>query len=132
MRGWPSSITRITEVRPAIAPILTMGRSQAIAGPTALTPTAMGSGTLSSVYLTMPVRTNATAMYSTVQIAREPRMPIGMSRCGFLASWAAVDTASNPMYAKKITPAPRTMPLQPYLPGPCSGGMNGVQFSLWM
>ncbi|MBX6332202.1 MAG: winged helix-turn-helix domain-containing protein [Gemmatimonadaceae bacterium] len=30
-----------------------------------------------------------------------------MSFCGFFASCAAVDTASNPMKAKKITPAPR-------------------------
>ena len=41
--------------------------------------------------------TSAIRMYSTVQIASEPRMPIGMSRCGFFASCAAVDTASNPM-----------------------------------
>ena len=36
-----------------------------------------------------------------------------MSRCGFFASCAAVDTASKPMKAKKITPAPRSTPLQP-------------------
>ena len=30
-------------------------------------------------------------------------MPIGMSRCGFFASCAAVETASNPIYAKNIT-----------------------------
>jgi len=40
-------------------------------------------------------------------------MPMGMSRCGCLASCAAVDTASKPMYAKKMTPAPRNTPLQP-------------------
>ena len=45
----------------------------------------------------MPVSTADTMMYSTVQITSEPRMPIGMSRCGFLASWAAVETASKPM-----------------------------------
>ena len=33
-------------------------------------------------------------------------MPIGRSRWGFLASCAAVETASKPMYAKKMTPAP--------------------------
>jgi hypothetical protein len=27
----------------------------------------------------------------------EPRMPIGISRIGFLASWAAVETASKPI-----------------------------------
>src|SRR3954466_7514160 len=49
----------------------------------------------------------------TVQIAREPRMPIGMSRFGFFASWAAVDTASKPMKAKKTTPAAPRMPMMP-------------------
>ena len=33
-------------------------------------------------------------------------MPMGMCFCGFLASCAAVETASKPIYAKKITPAP--------------------------
>src|SRR6478672_96098 len=33
-------------------------------------------------------------------------MPIGMSRLGLRASCAAVETASKPMYAKKICPAP--------------------------
>ena len=33
----------------------------------------------------------------TVQIASDARMPIGMSRDGFFASCAAVDTASKPM-----------------------------------
>ena len=32
-------------------------------------------------------------------------MPIGMSRFGFFASCAAVDTASKPMNAKNTTPA---------------------------
>jgi hypothetical protein len=36
-------------------------------------------------------------------------MPRGMSRCGLRASCAAVETASKPMYAKKITAAPRTI-----------------------
>ncbi len=31
-----------------------------------------------------------------------------------------------------MTPAPRTMPSQPYLPGPSCGGMNGVQLSALM
>ena len=34
-------------------------------------------------------------------------MPIGMSFFGFLASWAAVETASKPIKAKKTTAAPR-------------------------
>ena len=45
----------------------------------------------------MPVSTAETATYSTVQTARLARMPIGMSRCGFFASCAAVETASKPM-----------------------------------
>jgi hypothetical protein len=40
-------------------------------------------------------------------------MPIGMSRFGFLASCAAVDTASKPMNAKKTTPAAPRMPRTP-------------------
>jgi len=48
-----------------------------------------------------------------VQINSEPRMPIGISVCGCLASWAAVDTASKPMKAKNTTEAPRMMPVQP-------------------
>src|SRR5260221_13306963 len=40
-------------------------------------------------------------------------MPTGMSRCGFLASCAAVDTASNPMKAKNTTPAAPRMPMMP-------------------
>ncbi len=52
----------MTDESPAMAPIFTTGRSQASAGPAALMPTAIGSGTLSLVYLTMPVRTSATAM----------------------------------------------------------------------
>ena len=60
-----------------------------------------------------------------MQITSEPRMPRGMSRCGSRASWAAVDTASKPMYAKKITAAPRSTPDQPNRPNPPAlGGMN--------
>jgi len=53
-----------------------------------------------------------------------------MSRDGFLASCAAVDTASKPMYAKNMTPAPRNTPLQPNDPNaPVFGGTNGVRFA---
>src|SRR4026209_1296013 len=51
-------------------------------------------------------------------------MPIGMSRCGFLASCEAVETASKPIYAKNTTATPRRTPLQPKIPGPWFGGMN--------
>ena len=45
----------------------------------------------------MPVSTAATAIYKTVQISSEAMMPMGKSRCGFFASCAVVETASNPM-----------------------------------
>ncbi len=52
----------------------------------------------------------------------EAMMPIGRSRCGFLASSAVVETASKPIYAKKTTAAAAMTPEKPY-------GMNGVQLS---
>ena len=60
-----------------------------------------------------PLSTYANRTYSTVQIASEPRMPIGMSRLGFFASCAAVETASNPMNAKNTTPAAPSTPMMP-------------------
>ena len=51
---------------------------------------------------TIPVSTAATRMYSSVQMKSDPRMPSGKSRAGSLTSSAAVETASKPMYAKKI------------------------------
>src|SRR5678810_775039 len=65
----------------------------------------------------------------TVQMANEDRMPIGMSRCGFFASCAAVDTASKPMYEKNTIDAPRNTPPQPKWPCPSDGGTNGCQFA---
>ena len=59
--------------------------------------TATGAATPSWVYGTIPVRTTAKSTYSTVQMASEPMMPTGMSFCGFLASCAAVETASKPI-----------------------------------
>ena len=38
---------------------------------------------------------------------------MGMSRLGFFASCAAVDTASKPMKAKKTMPAAPRMPIMP-------------------
>ena len=46
---------------------------------------------------TSPVKTIATATYSTVQTIRVAIMPMGRSRCGFRASSAAVETESNPI-----------------------------------
>ena len=42
----------------------------------------MGAALFSSVYLTIPVSTSDTTTYSTVQMASDPRMPMGMSRWG--------------------------------------------------
>src|SRR5690242_12744165 len=131
MRGWPSNMTSMVLVRPMIAPNLTIGLSQPM--PVASMPNAIGAGTLSCEYLTTPVSTSATAKYNTVQITSDAMMPIGMSRCGLRASCAAVETASKPMNAKKLTPAPRSTPLRPYSPKwPALGGMNGCQFARLM
>ena len=61
----------------------------------------------------MPVNTTATATYSTVTIASEPRMPRGMSRCGSSVSSAVVATMSKPMNAKNTIDAPASTPYQP-------------------
>ena len=61
-------------------------------------------------------------MYRTVQTASEAMMPIGRSRCGLRASSAAVETASKPIYAKKISDAPFITPLKP-------NGMKLSQFA---
>jgi hypothetical protein len=85
----------MTDVSPAMAPTFT--RYRRMRTPVASIPTAIGSGTLSRVNDTMAVSSPATRMNTSVQIASEPRIPVGMSRCGFLASCAAVETASKPM-----------------------------------
>src|SRR5450432_1028296 len=59
-------------------------------------------------------------------------MPKGRSRWGFLVSWAAVETASNPIYAKNTRAAPRMIPEKPKWPWLRSGGMNGCQLAVWM
>ena len=82
IRGCPRSITRTTELNPATAPTLIRGARTFLAKLLSIesTPTAIGSGTPSFVYETIPVRTSATRIYKTVQIASEPRIPIGRSR----------------------------------------------------
>ena len=142
-RLWPSSMIIITVVRPISAPIEI---SVAKPGwPTERNASARGALIFSSVYLTMPVTTSETATYRVVQIASEPRMPIAMSRCGFLVSSAVVATMSNPMNAKNTSAAAVKMPVTPNDPGAnprsCSsdgalsapaaagepdGGMNGL------
>src|SRR6266849_2560246 len=74
-----------------------------------------------------------TMIYRTVQMRSEPMIPIGMSFCGFLASCAAVLTASKPIYAKNTIAPPVNTPLQPNSPATGTpsltvcGGMNGCQ-----
>src|SRR5215831_18420398 len=64
-------------------------------------------------HLAIPVRTAATATYRMVQMTRLERIPIGISLCGLRVSSAAVETASNPIYAKKMMAAAAEMPLKP-------------------
>src|SRR5262249_46756445 len=128
IRDWPRSITRMTELRPAMAPSLISGAIQPT--PAWSAATAIGSGTSNCRYGTIPVAMADTAIYRTVQINNEPMMPIGISRWGFFASCAAVLTASNPMYAKNTIPAPCITPLQPKCPRtPVLSGMNGCQLA---
>ena len=54
-------------------------------------------------------------------------MPKGMSFCGLRASEAAVETVSNPKYAKKRIEAARSTPCQPYAKPPSFGGTSGCQ-----
>ena len=58
----------------------------------------------------------ANSMYNMVQTSNETRIPIGISLLGFLASWAAVLTASKPKKAKNTMAAPRRTPDNPYSP----------------
>jgi len=88
-------MTSITVAKPNIAPTFT--RKLAQVTPVASIPTATGSETFRDVYGTMPVSRPETSMYKTVHITSDPRIPIGMSLCGFFDSCAAVDTASKPM-----------------------------------
>jgi hypothetical protein len=57
-----------------------------------------------------------------VQITSEPMIPRGMSRPGSTHSSAAVEMASKPMYAKKISEAPVHTPWKP-------PGKKGCQLS---
>ena len=105
----------MTDDRPAMAPTSTAVASQRC--PVASTPTAMGCGTLSFVYDTTPVRIEATRRCrAPCRRPSEPRMPMGMSRCGLRVSCAAVETASKPMYAKKTMVAPWSTPEMPKRP----------------
>ena len=83
---------------------------------------ATGSATFNSVNGTIPVNTNETPTYRTVQMNKETSSPIGTLRCGRFTSSAAVATASNPKKAKNTVAAPPTTPWKP-------NGRNGCQFS---
>src|SRR5271165_4799026 len=118
----------ITEVSPNSAPQMTQLDSHRSCGCDSRA-TATGAASVSCLNGTNPVSTLDIRMYSTVHIARLPSMPIGMPRCGSLASWATVDTPSKPMYAKKMMAEACNMPLQPNSPKvPVFFGMYGTQF----
>src|SRR5262249_33821655 len=69
-------------------------------------------------------------MYKIVQTMSDPKIPTGISFCGFFASCAAVETASKPIYAKKTTLAPRNIPDQPNEPNePVLGGTKTAQLA---
>src|SRR5438128_8978586 len=112
MRAWPSWNTRSTDVIAATAPSARMPAAQSAW--MYCSATASGSGTFSLSHGISPVRTSPMATYSTVQTISDAMMPRGMSRCGFFASSAAVLTASNPMYEKKMIAAPTLMPFNPF------------------
>ena len=56
-----------------------------------------GSPTFNSEEETMPVRTNAIAIYKIVHIMIAHIIPRGKSRCGFSHSSAVVEMASKPI-----------------------------------
>jgi hypothetical protein len=115
MRGWLISITSSTLVMPAAAPAETSPAAQfwlitesanatgafrnfwLSASGTLGTPGSASASERKCVTGMMPVRIAATTMYRIVQMTSEEMMPIGRSRCGFLASSAVVETASKPM-----------------------------------
>src|ERR1700681_4738516 len=85
----------------------------AVVSPRSMNARAMGASIFTSCQCTMPVKIPATAIYKTVQISSDAIIPIGKSRCGFFASCAVVETASNPIYAKNMYAAPTLIPLKP-------------------
>ncbi len=135
----------ITEVRPTRMPIEMTLPAQSAPTSTNAVVSDGESDAARSVYDTMPVTTTVTRMYSTVTMARPPRMPRGTARCGFFVSSAVVATTSKPMNAKNTSAAPDRMPTTPYVVGSrpdrnaksdwcrpesdsagCDGGMKGV------
>src|SRR5437899_8544900 len=111
-RDWPSSITRITDEKPARIATVTDFDSHSnpvmyfvMANATeASRPAVRKSWTVAT-----PLSTEENSTYKMVQMNNEPRMPIGISRVGLRASCAAVETASNPSSATHTQPHARTI-----------------------
>src|SRR5579884_3194601 len=129
MRGCPSWKTSSTLPIANTAPSAMMSREKlsSLGGPCAYwSAVIIGSAVPSCFHGAMPVMTMAIAMYSTVVMSRLITMPNGMSRAASLVSSAAVDTASKPMYAKKMIAAAALMPATPLGEKPPVAGL--VQF----
>ena len=94
-RGPLSIMTSSTDVMPATPAVAMMPSAQ----PMPFCWKARLTGALMSIwsYLTIPVSTATTAMYSTVQMMSDATIPIGTSRFGFRASSVCVETESKPM-----------------------------------
>ena len=122
-RDWPINITKITEENPArMATVTEVANhsypfiySEIAYATDASFPLA---GSTKSVHGATPVNTCPNKMYKIVHTTNEPKIPIGISRFGFLASCAAVETASKPMKAKNTMAAPPNTPPQPCLNTP--------------
>ncbi len=102
IRAWLSRLMSITLVIPAMAPVemrIVDACSAQLSSLTDLRKKASATAASGSMtgYGSMPVMTADTPKYSTEQMANELRMPMGTSRCGFLASSECVEMASNPM-----------------------------------
>jgi len=79
----------------------------------------------------MPVSTAVTVTYSTTQMSSEMRIPRGIVFCGLIVSCAVVTSASNPIYAKNTTAAPRNIPLHPKCPNSSVfSGIYGTQLEV--
>src|SRR5207248_10994949 len=107
-RDWPSSITRITDEKPARIATVTDFDSHSnpvmyfvMANATeASRPAVRKSWTVAT-----PLSTSENSTYKMAQMTNDPRIPIGISRLGWRTACAAVETASTPTYAKNTTPA---------------------------
>ena len=96
IRGWLRSMTRMTELRPAIAPSLTSPESHFMPIASIADGDRVGDVEL-LVVDDARHHDGAEDSRGSCRSTSEPMMPIGMSRWGFLASWAVVETASKPM-----------------------------------